>query len=322
MFINFLQISWRLNDVYILIVALLLGAFSCNNKVMPDINSGKYNLSGIRLSLAQWSFHKSIQSNEMSQLDFIDKAAQLGFEGVEYVSTFFKEKVKDTLFLNSMNQRAAQHNLKQLLIMVDIEKDLATPSENQREQAVQEHYQWIDAAQYLGCHAIRVNLFGNGTSEETTRAAVKSLRQLCHYAAPRNIYILVENHGGFSSDGEWLVNVIKETGSGQCGTLPDFDNFCLRRVNGERWGAPCEEEYDRYKGVSELMPFARALSAKSYDFDEEGFETTIDYHRMLSIVKKSGYNGFIGIEFEGNRLSEEEGILATKLLIERCLQKK
>jgi sugar phosphate isomerase/epimerase len=299
----------------------MFGVISCKNKAMPENYHKKSHDSEIRLSLAQWSFHKSLLSKEISHLEFIDKAAQLGFEGVEYVSTFFKDKVKDTLFLDSMNHLASQHNLRQILIMVDIEKDLANPVEHEREQAVEEHYKWIDAAKYLVCHAIRVNLFGNGTPEEISFAAVKSLRQLCDYAAPKDIWILVENHGGLSSDGTWLVNTIQRTESTHCGTLPDFDNFCLRRVNGARWGAPCEEEYDRYKGVAELLPFAKALSAKSYDFDEEGFETTIDYPKMMSIVKESGYTGYIGVEFEGDRLSEEEGILATKLLLARCLQK-
>jgi hypothetical protein len=81
----------------------------------------------------------------------------------------------------------------------------------------------------------------------------------------------------------------------------------------------CVEEYDRYQGVEELMPFAKAVSAKSYDFDAAGNETTIDFQRMVRIVKKSGYKGFLGIEYEGSRLSEAEGIKATKKLLERLI---
>ena len=93
----------------------------------------------------------------------------------------------------------------------------------------------------------------------------------------------------------------------RCGTLPDFGNFRITR----------EEEYDRYQGVKELMTYAKGVSAKSHDFDEQGNETRTDYARMMKIVLDAGYRGYVGIEYEGNRLSEPEGIKATKVLLER-----
>jgi len=119
--------------------------------------------------------------------------------------------------------------------------------------------------------------------------------------------VIVENHGGLSSNGAWLASVIRAVDHPRCGTLPDFGNF---RVSADEW-------YDRYQGVAELMPFAKAVSAKSYDFDERGEETTIDYRRMLGIVTGAGFNSWIGIEYEGNRLPEREGIARTKALLEK-----
>lgn len=294
---------------------------SCKNT--PTKNSflvHKDDLQEIKISLAQWSFHKALLSGEMTHLDFIVKASELGFDGLEYVSTFFKDKVDDSLYLDSMNKMAAQHNIVQLLIMVDIEKELASLDEKEREQAVKEHYRWIDAAQILGCHSVRVNLFGQGSREELASVSIQSLQQLCSYAAPKNINILVENHAGLSADGLWLSEVVSKVDRENCGTLPDFGNFCLKRKDGAQWGKPCVEEYDKYKGVYELMPLAKAVSAKSYDFGELGYETTIDYCKMLNIVKDSGYSGFIGVEYEGDRLDEERGVLLTKSLIEKCLE--
>jgi hydroxypyruvate isomerase len=95
-----------------------------------------------------------------------------------------------------------------------------------------------------------------------------------------------------------------------CGTLPDFGNFCIQRE-----GEKCMLEYDRYKGVAEMIGHAKAVSAKSYDFDAEGNETTIDYRRMMEIIRGSEYSGYIGIEYEGSRLSEMEGIAATQKLL-------
>lgn len=307
-------------SLFLFFIFIVKGGTSCAQSITSDsIDDMKNIKQDLRLSLAQWSFHKALLSGDLSHLEFIDKAAQMGFEGVEYVSTFFKDKVEDRNYLDSMNQRASRHHVQQLLIMVDIEKDLASPVEKERMQAVEDHFVWIDAAHYLGCHSIRVNLFGNGSKEETSISAITSLRQLCAYALPRNIHILVENHGGLSSDGSWLAGIIQETECANCGTLPDFDNFCIKRENNARWGKPCIEKYDRYKGVYELLPRARALSAKSYDFDENGFETTIDYNRMLELVLKSGYSGFIGVEYEGDRLSEVNGIQYTKRLIEKIV---
>lgn len=263
------------------------------------------------ISLAQWSLNSVLFSGELDHLDFPAMAKnEFDIDAVEYVNRFFSDHVADSNYLGEMNSRCRDLGVKQLLIMVDGEGELAAQDDSTRKQAVENHYKWVEAAEILGCHSIRVNLNGEGGPEELGTAAVNGLGQLTEFASDYNIAIIVENHGGYSSDASWLADVIRQVDLPNCGTLPDFGNFCLRRQNGE-----CVEEYDRYRGVEELMPYAKAVSAKSFAFDEQGGETTIDFKRMLKIIKEAGYNGYIGIEYEGRNLSKSEGITATKNLL-------
>jgi sugar phosphate isomerase/epimerase len=276
-----------------------------------------------KLSLAQWSFHKALgimdeKEKTMDNLDFAAKAAALGFEGIEYVNAFFADKAEDTDYLSQMKQRAADNGVQSLLIMVDREGGLGVLDDKERTTAVENHYKWIEAAHFLGCHSIRVNAFGEGSAEDVAKAAVDGLSRLAEYGAQQNINVIVENHGGYSSDGNWMAGVMKEVNMENCGMLPDFGNFCTKRDNGQAWGGECIEEFDKYKGVELFMPYAKAMSAKSYAFDENGNETTIDYEKMLKIIKDGGYSGYIGVEFEGDGVSEEEGIKLTKALLEKA----
>ncbi|HSF88288.1 MAG TPA: sugar phosphate isomerase/epimerase family protein [Saprospiraceae bacterium] len=275
-----------------------------------------------RISLAQWSLHRSLQNKSIDHLDFARVAAvDFGIYGIEYVNTFFKDKASDSPYLAEMNARAGDAGVEQLLIMIDGEGGLAELDDTTRKTAVTNHYKWVEAAKTLGCHSIRVNAYGvsdDGAALHT--AAVDGLGMLASFAEKVGINVIVENHGGLSSDGKWLAGVIREVNMPGCGTLPDFGNFCLRHADDGMGHSNCAEEYDRYLGVEELMPFAKAVSAKSYDFDAAGNESTIDFQRMIAIVKKSGYKGYLGIEYEGSRLSEHEGIRATKKLLERLIQ--
>lgn len=274
-----------------------------------------------KVSLAQWSLHRSLQSKTIDHLDFARVAAtDFGIYGVEYVNTFFKDKASDSKYLAEMNARAGDAGVEQLLIMIDGEGGLAELNDTTRKTAVTNHYKWVEAAKTLGCHSIRVNAFGvSDDGEALHNAAVDGLGMLTTFAAKLDINVIVENHGGLSSDGKWLAAVIKEVNLPGCGTLPDFGNFCLRHADDGMGHNNCIEEYDRYQGVEELMPFAKAVSAKSYDFDAAGNETTIDFQRMMALVKGSGYKGYVGVEYEGSRLSEHEGIKATKKLLERLI---
>ncbi len=277
----------------------------------PSLSAKKKDESWFRISLAQWSLHKSLGrggNKVMDNLDFAAKAKKdFGIEAVEYVNQFFKDKAKDKKYLAEMKKRAKGSGVKGLLIMIDGEGNLGEPDENTRSKAIENHYKWVDAAKFLGCHSIRVNARSKGSYDEQVKLATDGLSRLTEYGDKRGINVIVENHGGLSSNGKWLATVIKNVNHARCGTLPDFGNF---RLKGDKW-------YDRYQGVRELMPFAKAVSAKSHDFDDKGNETKTDYLKMMKIVKAARYRGWVGIEYEGGRLSEDEGILATKKLLEK-----
>jgi len=261
-----------------------------------------------RISLAQWSLHNALFKKEIDNLDFARMARQdFGIDAVEYVNQFFKDKAKDTAYLRQMNKLAKDNGVINHLIMIDGEGALGDPDEAKRRKAVENHYRWVDAAKFLGCKMIRVNAQSRGSYDEQMKLAADGLHKLTEYGAKQKIAIVVENHGGLSSNGQWLTGVMKLVNHPMCGTLPDFGNFRVSR----------EEEYDRYKGVTELMNYAKAVSAKSHDFDERGEETHTDYHRMMKIVLDAGYRGWVGIEYEGSKMSERDGIKATKKLLER-----
>lgn len=281
------------------------------NKVDSSAIQAEEAAMFFQISLAQWSFHRALKSGKMDNLDFASKARELGCEGLEYVNQFFADKAKDKAYLTTMKERAAAEGLQNVLVMIDGEGNLADADAKKRLQAIENHYKWVEAANFLGCHAIRVNLGGGKQMEAAAKAGVDSLTKLSEFAKDAKIDILVENHGGFSSNGAWLAGVMKEVNLENCGTLPDFGNFCIEY--GENYS--CAKEYPRYQGIEEMLPFAKAISAKSHDFDDQGNETNIDYLRVMKMVKDAGYRGFVGIEYEGRVLSEEEGIIKTRDLL-------
>lgn len=286
---------------------LFLGAASAA-ALAPRLLADRSREDWFEISLAQWSLHRTIRAGELDNLDFARFAKeQVGVRGIEYVNQFFKDKVGDFSYLAEMKRRAADQGVRSLLIMIDGEGELAHEDEATRRKAIENHFKWLAAAAFLGCHSIRVNAAGGGDPAEAQKRAADSLVRLAEIAAPYELNVIVENHGGTSSDGAWLSGVMKIAGHERVGTLPDFGNF---HVGGGQW-------YDRYKGVQELMPFAKAVSAKSHDFDTDGNEQHTDYLRIMKIVHAAGYRGFVGIEYEGGGLGELEGILATKRLLER-----
>ena len=295
--------------------ALLLGASACQPSTTP---------AGLKLSLAQWSLHRTLQAGKLDHLDFPATAkGKFGVSAVEYVNTFFggksmpfKEAGKNAKYLNELLKRSRDEGVDNHLIMVDDEGSLALPDDAQRLPAVENHKKWVEAARLLGCKTIRVNLHGEGSSADKKTASIDSLSRLGEFAKTMNINVVVENHGSDSSNGAWIASVMQEVGMANVGTLPDFGNFCISHPWGQTQD-PCENIYDRYQGVQEMLPFAKGVSAKTYDFDAQGEQPKMDYKRLLDIVKKSGFMGYIGIEFEGQNQPEAEGILKTKALIER-----
>lgn len=262
-----------------------------------------------KISLAQWSLHKSFGRGGKATLDPLDFAKiakqQFGIDAIEYVNQFYATKKNDNATVAELKKRAEGEGVTSVLIMVDGEGALGDPDAAKRAKTVDNHKRWLEWAKALGCHSIRVNAQTGATKERAAAAdqAADGLRKLSEVAAPLGLNVIVENHGGLSSDGAWLADVMKKVNLKNCGTLPDFGNF---------------GSYDRYKGVDELMPFAKGVSAKSHEFNDKGDEVRTDYKKMLElVVKKHNYHGFVGIEYEGSKLPEPAGIQATKKLLEK-----
>ncbi len=310
-------------------LAVAPGILSCGSKTeqstegdhmeMPSSDNPPWSFD---ISLAEWSFHRALNANEFTNLEFPLKTKELGINAVEYVSSFFRGKVTDSSYLQELNGITDNNGIRNVLIMVDGEGGLGDTDFTNRNTAVDNHHKWVDAAKYLGCHSIRVNAYGRGTSEEVSDAAIDGLGKLCEYGAQNEINIIVENHGGYSSNGKWLTNVIEQVNNPYCGTLPDFGNFKIAD----------NEFYDHYQGIEEMMKYAKGVSAKghNFDFSSDSFictgsgnvETgTIDFERMLKIVKAAGYTGYIGIEYEGSQMPESENIAHIRKILEELRQK-
>lgn len=290
-----------------------------------------------KISLAQWSLHNtyfgepitdwgefarmvkevpdSILKGDIDPIDFPELAASYGIYSIELVNTFYFSKVDDMEYWKTFKKKCDDADVSVGLIMCDLVGNLGDSDLDERLKAVEGHYKWVDVASFLGARSIRVNAGGEGTAEEVAANAVDGLSKLGAYAASKGVNIVVENHGGYSSNGAWLAGVIKGVNMENVGTLPDFGNFCIKH------GADgCEEAYDKYKGIAELMPYAKGVSAKSHQFDENGNETKSDFLKIMKIVKDSGFKGYVGIEYEGKDLSEDEGIKATKALLEKVFK--
>ena len=302
------------------------------NKIVTSLSSGiilsnGYSCSNINkvdkygISLAQWSLHKMIKVDKtLNPIDFAQKSKELGFDAIEYVSTLYRpilEKLSIKEMTKELINRSKDYNIKNLLIMVDDEGNLSSSNLNEIKISIEKHKRWIEMASKLECHSVRVNLEGEDQLDKWKDNSTKGLSMLSEFASNYNINIIVENHGGNSSIGKELAEVIKNVNLDNCGTLPDFGNFCIKRKNGSLYDGPCEIEYDKYDGMKNLMPYAKAVSAKSYDFDQFGNETTIDFKKMMDIVDEFNYNGYLGIEYEGNNHSEIDGIELTKKLIQK-----
>ncbi len=296
------------------------------------LNAGQ-RASGYKLALSQFSLASEFWTKQLDPLDFAAKTKSYGITGLDYCSMFFATKAKDEAFLAELKKRAADNGCYNLRIMVDSEGVLGSLNAEERAKAVENHYKWIDAAATLGCTMIRVNVEGDGDPNEVEKAAAESLTTLIEYGRKGNVDIIVENHVGISCNGAWLAALMKKMNNPHAGVLADFGNFCVNRTKPATndiagWmGTKCLEEYDRYKGIEELMPYAKGVHAKTHVFGENGNDTETDFKKMFSIIKKSGYSGWISVEYEGGLmkmytkdakyLDDSAGIMATKELIEK-----
>lgn len=319
------------------------GILSACGKSADTAPAGSSGGERFRVSLAQWSLHRALRGGDMDNLDFPRTAKETcGIDAVEWVNQFFHvedEKLgyqpKDQAYLAEMKSRADDLGVTSVLVMCDRVGQLGDPGEDKRSNAVTGHFAWLEAAKFLGCHSIRVNAASDRSlsPEEQRDLCVDGLSRLCEYAETLEMNVIVENHGGLSSNGAWLASVMRGVDRDNCGTLPDFGNFYVAKNRGDaeqyaREKAPYEGdaiytenegglEYDRYQGVEDLMPWAKGVSAKSHDFNDQGEEIHTDFLRMMRIVSESGYSGHVGIEYEGSTLPELEGIRLTKVLLEK-----
>jgi len=272
-----------------------------------------------KISLAEWSLHKAIFSKKMSNLDFpLVAKRDFGLDTVEYVSVFFEDKQKDKNYLKELLMRSKDNGVNNHLMMVDGMGDLGAPDKKDRQQALENHKHWVDASKYLGCKLMRVNVSGLGKPEDMQKAGAEGLSQLAEFAKPMKVHVLVENHGGMSSDASWLNGVVKQADTKNTGILADFDNFCVMSESGIAADGKCKNEYNRYKGMTEMMPYVKGISAKTHYFNEKGDCVETDFYKMLKIIKDGGYRGYISAEFEGPNLTEEEGIKKTIALLRKA----
>ena len=294
-----------------------LGAVSVSAAVLNPLSQPLFAAESdkkplYRISLAEWSLHRTINAGKLDNLNFAKTAKEeFDIDAVEYVNQFFKGKAQDKKYLKEMAMRAEDNGVRSLLIMCDGEGALGDADEAKRTKAIENHHKWVEAAKFLGCHSIRVNAASSGNYDEQLDRAADGLTRLGEFADQFGLNVIVENHGGLSSNGAWLAGVMKKVARPNVGTLPDFGNF---QTSPGQW-------YDRYQGVKELMPYAKAVSAKSHEFDEGGNEVRTDYERMMKIVLDAGYHGYVGIEWEGNKPDEMEGIRLTKKLLEQVREK-
>jgi L-ribulose-5-phosphate 3-epimerase len=263
-----------------------------------------------RISLAEWSIHRAINARMVTNLQFPRIAReQFGIEGLEFVNALWEAPTQD--YLRQLKQQMTKYGTKGVLIMCDGEGMMGHSDRAERRKAADNHFKWVDYAAELGCHSIRTNMYPD--KQPSTPAEISafiencadSFTRLCEYARPRNINVVIENHGGISSDPDVVVRLMKTVNLPNFGTLPDFGNF--------------PKTIDRYEAVAKLMPFAKGVSFKCYDFGADGWETVIDMQKMMKIVLDAGYHNWVGIEYEGNRLSEFEGIQAGKRVLDRLL---
>ncbi|MBR9919238.1 MAG: TIM barrel protein [Bacteroidetes bacterium] len=310
------------------LLPLIFLAFGCSNSnEKPEENPGTKEI--IRestqgeeefqpeFSLTQWSFHRELFAGEMDNFDFINTASEMGFDGVEYVSQFFQDKVDNIEFLDSLNRTADKAGIDNVLIMVDNAGNLGASDPAERKAAVEAHKKWVTAAKYLACNSIRVNAHGDGDAEQMRNNCLDALTELANWGQKEGVNILVENHGQYSSNGAWLASLVDALEDKGVGTLPDFNNWCWQREGGHPFNGECLKEYDRYQGLEELLPYAGAISVKSLEFDEEGNEANMDYSLLIELVRESGYEDYYGIEYDGKDLPSREGIEKTRELVLR-----
>ena len=324
-----------INDIFKGTAAISLSSPLLNNDLFANYVSNK-----LKISLQCFSFASEFYKGNFDLSNFSKIVRETyNLDGAEFWSIPFMGKEKNSFFLNELRQKSNDYGIKNTIILVDLldmqtmkqGNSLASIDKKERNQAIEDHKPWIDAAKSIGCDSIRINLWSDASKEEVMKVSIESISKLLEYSSDKNISIVIENHGGHTGDAKWLVNLIKKINNKNLGTLPDFGtlNFCVKRDLNLDFTAKCFSQYDKYLGVKELLPYAKGISAKSTQFDLKGNETTTNFKKMVRLIKKSNFEGYISIEYEGairdtfakqkNHLSTHDGILATKKLLEKYI---
>lgn len=298
----------------ILGIAIVLVISSCTHSGDSPTEKSE---SEFNLALGQWSFHKELFNNTMNNFEFIEVADSLGFWGVEYVNQFFVDSLESTLYFESIRAYADSLNIKSASLLVDKAGELGSGDESERVKALVEHKRWIDIAKLLGCTTVRVNAHGNGKAEEVLERCSETISELAQYTESQGMYLLIENHGGISSNADWLLNLIQELSFEPVGIMLDAANWCYEREGGDIWNGKCIGEFDGLEGIDMLLPFAHSISIKGMEFDAEGNETTINYSEVFDLIRESSYDGYLAIEFEGEKYTSLEGVIKTMQLVKQ-----
>lgn len=241
------------------------------------------------IGLAQWSLRDLHRGGGLANEDFGAYTRKtFGIGAIEYVSIFFPGRNPDLAHLRECKKRNDDAGVRTNLIMVDGEGALGDPDEGKRRKAVENHYKWVMASKMLGGHAIRVNAQSGGSYAEQMDRAADGLRQLTEFARGFGIGVCVENHGGLSSNADWMCGVMRKVGLPECGMLPDFGN-CGRGG----------QETERYSTIDKFMPFAQSVSVKTWDIEEDGTHKSFDLERLMRIALAHGWHGVCAIESEG-----------------------
>jgi len=276
--------------------------------------------SEFKVSIAPWSLtRKPYGENDPDGIHFLDYplvARELGFEAIEHDNLHYPGDLPNDKHLAKMKQRTEEAGVTNTLILCGALGDIADSRKSRRKKANFNYERWIEAAQFLGCHQVRVVCSDHIDIDwdEKMKLTVEAVSKLADFAQGHSIELLIENHNGYTSNPNWLVEMIQKVNRPNCGILGDFTEWRIEQNPDVLYPDP-------YKGYEILAPYVKSVGAKSTTFDVLGNELVTDYPRMFEILNKVGYQGYIAVEYFGNDLPRRKGTTMTKELVERIIAK-
>jgi hypothetical protein len=276
-----------------------------NLRLCAGVVNGQGATSAFKLSLNERSIAPAIESGLVDHLDFTRIAREeLDIRAVDYVTSLFREKLHDESYLTEMNRRAAEFGVRNVLLIVENEGDLACEDNSQRKQSLKKHLSMIDVGQALGCSGVCVQPRGTGDSDEVAKRLVGSLQSLCEVGELRKINVMVSNRGISNISPEWLLRVVDAVGNTKCGIFSYFDGF--KHLN------PTE-------GLEKVMPSSKGVCAVSKSTEDSRELHEKRFREMLEIVSNSGYRGYLSLEYQGNQAGWD-GIRSMRQVVKTFLE--